>query len=203
MIKSPEIAVIDSNVLTCIGLRGLIRQIMPEAVVRCFISFETFMDDTPDTYFHYFVCPQIAFEHIMFFLERVHKTILVSPGIVRRTQLDRFRILNCSQPEEKLRDAFMLLLKEAHGHGQNLPKEYWNKVKLKKAEAGHLTPREIDVLVLLVKGFINKEIADKLNIGLTTVVTHRKHITEKLGIRSASALAVYAVMNGYVDPDSF
>ena len=48
---------------------------------------------------------------------------------------------------------------------------------------------------------INKEIADKLNISLTTVITHRKNITEKLGIKSVSGLTIYAVMNGYIEAD--
>lgn len=201
MNESPEIAIIDVNMLSCIGLRELILYMMPKAVVNCFTTFEAFMDDTPDLYFHYFVSPQIAFEHINFFLERERKTILVSPGIVRRTQLDRFRILDCSKSRVELIHSFMALLKEGHGRGQRLPAEYWNKVH--RSQDVHLTPREIDVLVLIVKGFINKEIADKLHVGLTTIITHRKHLVEKLGIRSASGLAVYAVMNGYVDPDSF
>ena len=62
-----------------------------------------------------------------------------------------------------------------------------------------LSDREIEVLSLIVQGFINKEIADRLNIGLTTVITHRKNIMEKLGVKSVSALTIYAVMNGYVD----
>ena len=49
------------------------------------------------------------------------------------------------------------------------------------------------------QGYINKEIADKLNIGLTTVITHRKNIMDKLGMKSVSALTIYAVMHGYVD----
>lgn len=201
MIKTPEIAIIDANMLTCIGLRGLILRMMPQTFVRCFTTFEAFMDDTPDVYFHYFVSPQMAFEHILFFLERVHKTILVSPGIVPRTQLDRFRVLNCSQSEEALMHAFTVLLGKGHSQGKRLPAEYWNKVK--RPLDVHLTPREIDVMVLIVKGFINKEIAAKLNVGLTTIITHRKHLMEKLGIRSTSGLAVYAVLNGYIDPDSF
>ena len=48
---------------------------------------------------------------------------------------------------------------------------------------------------------INKEIADKLNISLTTVISHRKNITEKLGIKSVSGLTIYAVMHGYVEAD--
>ena len=46
-----------------------------------------------------------------------------------------------------------------------------------------LSDREIEVLSLIVQGFINKEIADQLNIGLTTVITHRKNIMDKLGIK--------------------
>jgi len=62
-----------------------------------------------------------------------------------------------------------------------------------------LTDREIEVMSLIVQGYINKEIADKLNIGLTTVITHRKNIMDKLGMKSVSALTIYAVMHGYVD----
>ena len=43
----------------------------------------------------------------------------------------------------------------------------------------------------------NKEIAEKLHISLTTVISHRKNITEKLGIKSVSGLAIYAFMLGY------
>ena len=68
-------------------------------------------------------------------------------------------------------------------------------------QANPLTSREVEVLVLIVRGYINKEIADRLNIGLTTVISHRKNIMEKLGLKSVSALTIYAVMNGYVDVD--
>ena len=62
-----------------------------------------------------------------------------------------------------------------------------------------LSDREIEVLSLIAQGYINKEIADQLNIGLTTVISHRKNIVDKLGMRSVSALTIYAVMHGYVD----
>lgn len=65
---------------------------------------------------------------------------------------------------------------------------------------GELSTREIDVLCLLAKGLTNKEIADRLFISTNTVLTHRKNITSKLGIRSVSGLTVYALMNGYITP---
>lgn len=57
----------------------------------------------------------------------------------------------------------------------------------------NLTEREIDVLTKLVHGNSNKEIADSLNISIHTVVTHRKNIAAKTGIRSQSGLTIYAI----------
>lgn len=62
-----------------------------------------------------------------------------------------------------------------------------------------LTDRERQVLALAARGLINKEIADRLEISLNTVLTHRKNISAKLEIKSVAALSVYAMMNGLVD----
>jgi DNA-binding CsgD family transcriptional regulator len=64
-----------------------------------------------------------------------------------------------------------------------------------------LTDRETEILKLVSLGNANKEIADKLNISTHTVVTHRKNITEKLGIKSISGLTVYAILNKIIDTD--
>ena len=63
-----------------------------------------------------------------------------------------------------------------------------------------LSGREIEVLRLVASGMINKQIADTLNISINTVLTHRKNITAKLGIKSVSGLTFYAMMNGIIDP---
>lgn len=62
-----------------------------------------------------------------------------------------------------------------------------------------LSERETDVLKLLVNGKMNKEIAEELFISIHTVVTHRKNITNKLGIKSTAAMAIYAVANNIID----
>ncbi len=64
-----------------------------------------------------------------------------------------------------------------------------------------LTYREKDVLRLLLQGLSNKEVADKLSISTHTVISHRKNIIEKTGIRSLSGLAVYAILNNIADMD--
>lgn len=58
-----------------------------------------------------------------------------------------------------------------------------------------LSNREMDVLVLVAKGLSTKEIADKLNISVHTVNSHRKNITHKTGIKSVAGLAVYAMIH--------
>lgn len=61
-----------------------------------------------------------------------------------------------------------------------------------REESVHLTVREEETLVLLSKGYSNKEIADKLNLGIETVRSHLKHIYEKMHVRSrAEAVARY------------
>ena len=62
-----------------------------------------------------------------------------------------------------------------------------------------LTDREKDVLKLLLMGLANKEVADQLSISPHTVVSHRKNIIEKTGIKSLSGLAVYAILNNIAD----
>ena len=74
-----------------------------------------------------------------------------------------------------------------------------NKLTQDKPESIELSNRETDVLVALVKGLTNKEISDKLFISVHTVITHRKNIVRKTGIKSVSGLTVYALLNNLVD----
>lgn len=69
----------------------------------------------------------------------------------------------------------------------------------KKADDVELSKREIDVLVAVAKGMMNKEIADMMNISIHTVISHRKNITRKTGIKSVSGLTVYALLNNLID----
>lgn len=62
-----------------------------------------------------------------------------------------------------------------------------------------LSDREKDVLICLAKGMKNNEIADSLNISTYTVITHRKNIVRKTGIKSVSALTVYAILNNLLE----
>ena len=74
-----------------------------------------------------------------------------------------------------------------------------------RAEPVHkmeLTERETEVLKLVTKGYLNKQIADKLHISLHTIISHRKNITTKLGIKTVSGLTVFAMINGLISSDN-
>ena len=62
-----------------------------------------------------------------------------------------------------------------------------------------LSSREKEILVCVAKGMLNKEIADAENISIHTVITHRKNITRKTGIKTVAGLTVYALLNNLID----
>lgn len=66
-------------------------------------------------------------------------------------------------------------------------------------ESQTLTTREREIVVYVVKGMTNKQIADSLFLSTHTVITHRRNISKKLQIHSTSGLTVYAIMNKLVD----
>ncbi len=71
-------------------------------------------------------------------------------------------------------------------------------INVNSEENYELSDREIEVLRCVAQGLMNKEIADKLNISINTVITHRKNINRKTGIKSVAGLTVYAIMQGII-----
>jgi DNA-binding NarL/FixJ family response regulator len=77
--------------------------------------------------------------------------------------------------------------------------EFVQSEATKSTDDVELSKRETDVLVAVAKGMMNKEIADQMNISIHTVISHRKNITRKTGIKSVSGLTVYALLNNLID----
>ena len=99
---------------------------------------------------------------------------------------------HCAIEDDILRPALM----QHKEHGKK------SKEALANAPVEELSDREKDVLVQIVKGLSNKEIADVLCISTHTVITHRKNITRKLNIHSTAGLTIYAIVNKLVDLNS-
>jgi DNA-binding NarL/FixJ family response regulator len=66
-----------------------------------------------------------------------------------------------------------------------------------------LSPRELEVIVLIAEGYTNNQIADKLFLSSHTVTTHRKNIMAKLGVNNTASIVMYAVKAQLVSPNKF
>lgn len=192
MSHRPRIAIINPNALAALGLKCILEQSLPMAAeVDCFGAFVELTSGQADDYYHYFVSLDIALANRDFFTARRAKTIVLTPTEEASDALPGFHQL-CYNTTERLFIRELLALAhrqppadtaKAAGHDQKLHA---------------LTPRELEVMSLIVKGRLNKEIAAELSISLPTVITHRSRIMQKLGLKSVSALTIYAVIHGYV-----
>ena len=171
----------------------MLQNVMPIMTVETFGSMSELTANHPERFVHFFVSVNIVLENRAFFTEHRRKTIVLTLSLDGGSQLSDFHSICINQPEHELVRSLLMLQQHAHGDGRNLPQ--MPRVLQQKI----LSDREIEVMSLIVQGYINKEIADRLNIGLSTVITHRKNIMDKLGMKSVSALTIYAVMHGYVD----
>lgn len=196
-----EFAIVDANTLSCMGLKQILTGLMPMAEVSVFNSHEEFVMDNPGRFIHCFVASGIFFEHAQYYINQPHKCIVLVQGNAY-PQIAGLLTLNVSQDEKDMVKSFLALHQRGMGHP--MKREMMAKMAqmphppMPKKEASVLSSRETEVAVLLAKGLINKEIADKLNISLTTVISHRKNIMDKLSAKSLADIIIYVVMNGIV-----
>lgn len=190
---SPKIAIIDSNTLSALGLKQLLQTFIPMMEIDAFSSFSELTANHPEQYAHFFCAMSIMLENRVFFSQHRQKTIVLTLSTESDKQLADFHTICVTIPESELVRSLIMLEQLGHRGGRNRPPILCNQ------KSPMLSNREAEVMALIVKGYINKEIAEQLHIGLATVVTHRKNIMEKLGLKSVSALTIYAVMHGYVD----
>ena len=120
----PKIAIIDSNTLATLGLKQILQNVMPIMTVDTYTygSFSELCSNNPESYFHYFVSMEIVLRNRPFFLERRHKTIVLTLSLSDASQLSDFHSLYINQPEHLLVKAILALQQHAHAKGKNLPK---------------------------------------------------------------------------------
>lgn len=187
---SIKLAVVDANVLAGIGLRSFLKSMMPMIEIDIFESFAA-MEQSDGMYIHYFVSSRIYFEHTAYFRSNVRKTIVMVSGDM---DISGVRTINVCQKEQDLAKSMISLMHAGHKDSNHAPKP---STPTKNAE--QLSAREVEVAVLLAKSYINKEIAEKLNISITTVISHRKNIMEKIHARSLADITIYCVLNGLIE----
>lgn len=184
-------AVIDSNVLTCIGLQHLLGRLLPMAEIQVFSDTQELLELGDYSGFqHFFVSSNVYFQQSVFFRQFPKKTIVLVKGDM---QIRDVYTLNICQSEHKLVADIMALQHKGHDHAINMARQADQK--------DILSSREIEVAILLCKGYINKEIADKLSVATTTIISHRKNIMDKLHARSLADIIIYCVVKGLISID--
>ena len=190
MHRTRQIAIILSDTLQSIGLQSLLTDYFPPVEVCWFPTFEVFnASGCNDTFDYYFTSPETLVLNADFFLPRRSKTTVLIDGGEGAGGVSTTNHITIKAPQEIIIEQLQQLM--TNDNSANLSGET-NK---------DLSTRETDVLQLIVKGITNKEIADKLSISLNTVLTHRKNITAKLGIKTVSGLTFYSIMNGIISGD--
>ena len=188
MLDNKKVYILHENSLTGFGLKSLlIEYFSPEHVESASSPSVNFPDDRL-SFDLYIVSAEYFVLFHDFFFTRKNKTIVLLPGgysigsntlhtldiqLSYGDMADRiYKILSCIEPDP---------------HKENTQEE--------------LSARELEVLLCIVQGFTNKQIAEKLSISQHTVMSHRKNTMNKLGIKTVSGLTVYAIMNGYISAD--
>lgn len=196
MSAKPKIIVIHPNSLCCMAMRTILVDIAPfvgmfrDVEILSYNSLEQMLQDQPEMVIHYFVAAQVLQANIPYFAPQLRRCIVLTEG--DDTALpEGTRTIDIRRPEQELLKAFLMMHSNAHVGIHPAPQH---------EEGDLLSQREKDVLALIVKGYINKEIADMLNISTPTVIFHRRNLSEKIGSKSIGRQTIYAVMNGIVDP---
>lgn len=195
--RRPSIAILIPDTLARLGLSMLISRMMPSADIHRYAYFENMSREDDDRFYHYFITTQILLEHVPFFVKRSARTIVLTHGREQGYLPQGLHTVNVLQDEEQLVRDFLRLAHAAHTARGGMP-EAVRLAQQPQADAPKLTPRERDVLRGIVMGQRNKEIAGELNVTPTTVISHRKHLTEKLHTKSIAGLTLYAVLHGIV-----
>ena len=197
MNQTPKIAVIHPNSLCCLAMRTILADIAPfmgvsrNVEIAIYSSTDELQEDNPHSTILFFIAREVLMQDSSFYLPLARRCIVLTEGANEVTP-EGFRTVDIRRPERELIKAFLTIHNAAHlAHGisPHTPPEQKNL----------LSEREKDVLSLIVKGYINKEIADRLNISTPTVIFHRRNISEKIGSKSVGRLTIYVVMNGIVD----
>ncbi len=189
---TPCIAIIDRNTLGATALRNILWNTFSNVEVHLYNSMDSFIRDSNRHFIHFFIESDILFRHIDEFITLRKQTTVLSMGRNRRFAEEGFNILDITMSEAEITDRLL--------HIQLISRfEDPQEIKRNKGIGEALSSREKEVLKLMIKGLINKEIAQQLEISVTTVIFHRNNICEKLQTRSIGKLTIFAVLSGIID----
>lgn len=175
------------------ALKSILLDIYYGVDVLTYGDMDSYIKDSNRHFLHFFVDSDILFSEVDEFETLKQQTTVLSDGPAGHFEAAGYHVLDVSMPSEDIRKG-VTDLQLFSIFSENNPA----RITI-AAHGGHLSKREKEVLSYIVKGLINKEIAEELKISLPTVIFHRNNICEKLQTRSIGKLTVFAVLSGIVD----
>lgn len=195
--SEPIIAIIHPNALCCAAIRSLITDFAPfeklfgQFSVASYPSLSAYQADGNENVLHFFVAESVVRDNPDFFTDR-RKCLVLCEGLP--SDMTAWHCLNIACSEQELFRSFIMMHQSGHSLHNMVSAA---PVRISKL----LSEREQEVLKGMVKGKLNKEIADELCISQATVIFHRTNICAKLGTKSIGRMAIYAVLEGLVGVD--
>ena len=193
----PQMVIISENTLNAMALRSLLAEIAKGLDVVCYSSLEEYQRAEAEGVPHFFVSADVVFRNSEFFREYVRRTVVITDGEAASFVQSGFKTIDVRWSEQAIAREILSIHSVGHPRGYQANHPMGGHPHAVAVQT-QLSQREQEVLALMVKGYINKEIADRLNISLATVIFHRNNISEKLQTRSIGRLTIYAVLNGIV-----
>jgi DNA-binding NarL/FixJ family response regulator len=189
-LKKHRIVIIEPSQIVQQGIKSLLSECREFQVIRCYPNYQSFKEETrktaPDMIL---INPILVDFHKQFvvksFFPEYPKTLLVAIlySYVDPETTDSF-------------DGFIDIYDDYAQIVKKLRKTIVRKMQDEQPlENVELSDREKEILVFVAKGCINKEIAEKLNLSVHTVISHRKNIARKTGIKTVSGMTIYALFN--------
>lgn len=189
-----NVAILHGSELVAAGLRAIL-ETSPDPV----LNIITLRSDNLHSYLPVrkplvlFIDPYLADSATITTIRRLCRDTMiaaVSHGPLPADLADR---LDASVTIYDTPDTLLQLVRQAHER-----REAPTRSTDTSGSSPELTPRERQVLIGVVKGLSNKEIASEINISANTVMTHRRNIASKLGIHSTAGLTIYAIVTKLV-----
>ena len=194
-----RVVIIEPSPVVRQGIKSLLEENTAELrVIRTYCDLQAFQERKPD----------VAFD-----------MILVNPAIINFYRRFNVRNLFSDYPDTIIAailygyadaetlDSFDCIV-DIYDDGEEMAKklkriaiDFIGQPNGNRGDNIDLSEREKEILVAVAKGMTNKEIADKHFISIHTVISHRKNITRKTGIKTVSGLTVYAIFNNLVTKD--
>ncbi len=183
-----KVYILHGSEIVQTGLANILRENF-KCEINCFSDFSSFLDSEG----------RLNQRMIIFAEDSIASNAEYLNFIDKDNELNSFCIVDGQEQKTPVGSQKKLFLQDTAYEIYELVKDVFNLEEPTEDKTEALTSREIDVLKLIALGNSNKEIADKLFISTHTVMSHRKNMTEKLGIKSISGLTVYAIINEYID----